>query len=101
MSKIVINVCFGGFGLSEKAFNWLRAHGITDEETLTDWRFGDIPRHNPLLVELVETLGEEVNGRCADLRVVDISPSTRYRVYEYDGAESVETPETIQWKTIS
>lgn len=100
-NKVVINDCWGGFGLSEKALQWLRSHGITDEEALSNWDFGNIPRHDPLLIELVETLGEEANGRCANLRVVDISPSTRYRLNEYDGAESVDTPESIQWVTIS
>lgn len=58
----------------------------------------DIKRTDPVLIQTVEELGSEANGSCSDLVVVTID-SDRYRICEYDGAEWVETPESIEWKT--
>lgn len=140
MHKIVINECFGGYGLSplaiseickrknipcyiyvesesdsseymkvsptSKEFNghWWRvlnkdfgnvvnSEDISDEE---EYVFEDLPRHDKDLVAVVEELGDKANGDCAELKVVEIS-SNLYRIDEYDGAESVETPEDIDW----
>ena len=59
-----------------------------------------IERHDPILVQVVEELGEKADGSYAELKVVEI-PGNKYRVCEYDGAEWVETPESIGWVTIT
>lgn len=80
--KIVINKCFGGFGLSEKARKILGIDNSFDEY--------QIDRNDPKLIEVVETLGDEANGRCARLRVVNIpDDATDWELDEYDGAEEV------------
>lgn len=56
----------------------------------------DLPRHDKDLVAVVEELGDKANGYCADLKVVEIN-SNLYRIKDYDGAESIETPEDINW----
>lgn len=78
--KIVINKCYGGFGLSEKAQKILGLAHMYD----------DIERTDPKLIEVVETLGNEANGRYARLRVVNIPDDvTDWEIDEYDGAEKV------------
>lgn len=58
------------------------------------------PRHHPLLIECVKTLGPEAaSGRFASLEIVEIE-GDRYRIDEYDGAEAVFTPETTDWVVI-
>ncbi len=47
------------------------------------------------LVSVVESLGEKANGKHADLQIAVVE--NKYRIIEYDGAESVETPEDIEW----
>ena len=47
-------------------------------------------RTNPLLIRLVEELGEKVNGRCAELKIVEIPDSVEWVISEYDGNETVE-----------
>ena len=47
-----------------------------------------LKRHDPVLVEIVETLGDDASGSCARLRVKEIE-GTVYRIDEYDGYESV------------
>lgn len=151
--KVVINVCFGGFGLSRKAIarlaelqgrecyffvNDLSNHKLDRfipapplEDGKRDLFFTafDVPnpndvmrspsgakwasmtpeerhahneaytshmldgyrekRDDPLLVRVVEELGEEASGACAKLRVVEIPDGTSYVIDEYDGNEHI------------
>lgn len=80
--KIVINACYGGFGLSDKAIAWLKKKGITAH-------YYDIARDNPLLVECIEALGDDADGTYAELRIVDIPDGVDYEIEEYDGIESI------------
>jgi len=61
----------------------------------------DLERHDPILVQVVEELGEEANGTYADLQIEEII-GNKYRIDEYDGNESVSTPEEKEheWTTI-
>ena len=86
MPKVVINACFGGFGLSEAALNEYKSRkGITDENF---WYY-DIPRDCPVLVAMVEEQGTAVNGGFADLRIVEIPDDVDWYIEEYDGNEHV------------
>jgi hypothetical protein len=49
----------------------------------------DLPRDDPLLVQVVEELGDASSGSCAELRVVDIPEMVDWIVEEYDGNEWV------------
>lgn len=107
MYKIVINCCFGGFSVSEQGAKWLLANGASPEKvTITINHHGwvtvtcDLERHDPLLVRMVEELGEQANGTNAQLSVHTLE-TPLYRVYEYDGAESVEEPRHIVWDDAS
>lgn len=61
------------------------------------FRDDDIERNDPILVQVVEELGEKASGRCANLVIKDIPKGTAYRIDEYDGYESIETRENIDW----
>ena len=61
------------------------------------WYHCDVVRHDPVLVQVVEELGDKANGMCAKLRIDEVSGP--YRIDEYDGFESVETPENVDWIT--
>lgn len=50
----------------------------------------DRARSHPLLVRLVEELGEAVNGPCAKLKVIEVPDGVEWEVSEYDGYEKVE-----------
>lgn len=95
MNKVVYNACFGGFGLSEDAQNWMREHGHPEYAE----RYPKIERHNPLLVQCVEELGVFVNTEYSDLRVEDIE-GNKYWIEYYDGLETVHTPENTEWIVI-
>ena len=80
--KIVVNKCYGGFGLSEAAYNFL---GLEWD----GYGYADIPRNDPKLVECVETLGDKVNGRCAQLCITEIPDDIDWVIEEYDEKEWV------------
>ena len=80
--KIVINACYGGFGLSLEAMSYLSERGYKESEY-------DIERNDPRLIECVETLGKKTNGNYASLKVIEIPDGTEWELQEYDGRESV------------
>ena len=59
----------------------------------------DVKRDDPLLVEVVEELGDMANGDCAKLRIAEIPKGCHYRIEEYDGQESVVTRDSYDWNT--
>lgn len=81
--KVVINTCYGGFGLSDAAEKWMKERGYEGD-------YYRIQRHHPLLIECVETLGSKSSsGSCARLQVEEIYRSS-YRISDYDGKEEIE-----------
>lgn len=111
--KVVINRCFGGFGLSDLAFEMLLdLKGIEWEKVTPKNRFSygadyyekghakddnyylwyrDLTedRSDEHLVQIVEELGEKANGRFSELKIVEIPDDTEWYVAEYDGMERV------------
>lgn len=87
--KIAYNTCYGGFSLSEKAKMLYRElTGMKEDAHLDE---DDLPRHDPVLIKVIETLGSEANGSYADIAIRTIN-SPAYRISEYDGAERVIIP---------
>jgi len=114
--KVVINNCYGGFGLSDKAYEKLIEWGIPvkkyirekrddDEEVIFDRTLNENDdllllerywetwlhenREHPLLVRAVEELGDEASGRYSKLVVIDIPDDIEYEISEYDGIEHI------------
>lgn len=95
MHKVVINKCYGIFNLSIDALQWLMdVHGLTNEELVS------LQRHDPRLIECVETLGEKVNGPYSYLKIVEINGRI-YKIDNYDGKEEIIEPDDINWIIIN
>ena len=92
--KVVYNTCFGGFGLSRKAIARLTELGVVYESEY-DYSYY-MKRHDPLLVQVVEELGDGAGAEYSKLMAEEIS-SPLYIIQEYDGSETVMTPEDIEW----
>lgn len=109
--QVVINKCYGGFGLSDKAYEMLIEKGwkaskyingnlpkgvkisINDSKEMSmlgkyycSW-YGDEDRTNKDVIDVIKKLGTEANGRHAQLAVVDIPDGTDFTIEEYDGIE--------------
>ena len=50
----------------------------------------DIKRDDPLLIKVVEEMGEKASGSCAKLKIVEIPADVEWGIHEYDGSEHVE-----------
>ena len=84
--KVVINNCYGGFGMTNADLEEYKSRrDITDENF---WYY-DIPRDCPVLVSMVEEQGSAMNGEFSDLKVVEIPDDVEWYVEEYDGMEHV------------
>lgn len=81
--KIVINKCYGGYGLSKEAYEHI---GIPWDNY--GFAFGE-DRTHPLLVRAVEELGEKASGRHASLKIVDVPDCVNWEITDYDGVETV------------
>lgn len=83
MTKLVINRCYGGFGLSEHAKEWLEERGNFDSEY-------NIYRGNPLLLEYIDQFGgEAASGLYAKLKVVEIPDDVEWVIEEHAGYEHI------------
>jgi len=132
--KIVINRCFGGYGLSHEAImRYLDLKGITvyPEQGEGTWKFwtywlvkpegrfevketedfyamsmeerqahnqkysdetfeeNNIERNDPVLIQVIEELGDAANGEHAELAIVEIPDDVEWEISEYDGSEHV------------
>lgn len=96
--KIVINSCYGGFGISEA---FLKHYNIPYE--VDDFGFmhykEEIDRTDKRLIEYIETYGSKAaSGEFAHLEVEKIPAGTAYRINEYDGYEYIEYRDEIEWQ---
>lgn len=120
MTKVAYNACFGGFGLSDAAFEAiLNRKGVAWEKTeasssIMGARYqmkgvvgddGYLSQHDyhedrtdPDLIAVIEELADKANGMFAKLRIEDVPAGTAYRIDEYDGNESVITKGGYEWK---
>ena len=105
--KIVINSDYGGFGLSDKAI--ARYLEIKEIEYETKKEMGytcffhkgflgvsehyineyDIERNDPVLVQVINELGNEAGGKYSSLKIVDIPADVKWFITDYDGIETI------------
>jgi len=102
MPKVVINVCYGGFGLSKEAIDlYCSKTGMNPGEwsesyhSYSDFYERDLERDNPILVEVVKELKDRANGYFSDLKIVKIPEDVKYYIHEYDGYEEVHEEHRI------
>jgi len=105
IQKIVINTCFGSFSLSTQAilrygelanikFVTEVSHGLSHyyKNSIANenyWSDRDIDRDDPLLIQIIEELGEAANGFFAELKIVEIPAGVLWDIEEYDGVEHI------------
>ena len=53
------------------------------------WSDYDIDRTDTALIQVVEELGEDANGSCANLQIIEIPDGVNWELDEYDGLESI------------
>jgi len=109
--KVVINSDYGGFGLSDEAMElYLTRKGLPFEKkpwkfneyifvkpgSEDDWYFHwDMDRTDPILIQVVEEMGGEANGKYSSLKIVEIPDDVEWVLQEYDGIESIHEKHRI------
>jgi hypothetical protein len=78
-------------GIGETPFIIHYLTTMTPELDINNHYFSDrdIPRDDPVLVQVVEELKEEADGSCARLGIVEIPDDIQWEVEEYDGSEHI------------
>jgi len=61
----------------------------TYEEGSCFYPRNDIERFDPLLIQVIEELGEKANGDYANIKIVDIPDDVKWQIDDYDGQESI------------
>lgn len=89
--KIVISKRYGGFSLSNRARKMYADRVGKKYNENNPTQFSDIPRNDPNLIYVVETLGpKEASGSHAALEIVCIPYDVEWTIGEHDGWEWVE-----------
>lgn len=87
--KVVINTCYGGFGLSKEAFaRWREAKNLNDDDVRFEFD-SEIPRNDAELIQIVEQMGDRAAGDFANLKIVEVPDDVNWYIEEYDGREWV------------
>lgn len=108
--KVVINRCYGGFGLSEETTDaLLQRKGIqfqkvnsstfivhyyqagvepSTETYINTFEYFD-NRTDPDLIAVVEQFGKRANDRSAELKIIEIPDDVEWQISEHDGMEWV------------
>ena len=95
--------CKNGFSIAFKVNNpddyisWKNWNSMSsDERTAINKKYESIyltsrpeDRTDPLLIKVIEELGDEASGSCAELRIVEIPDGIDYEIDEYDGLEHI------------
>jgi len=104
---ILINRCYGGYGLSDKAVrlyltkknipivlnpqysdSYFKYYIVEDNNQFSGY---NISRNDSVIIEVVRELGKNANGSSAELKIVSIPDGCHYDIDEYDGMESIKT----------
>ena len=106
MQKIVINNCWGGFGLSDEAMRRyaelagmklledVNEYGdvnfylneINEDSYFTAW---SIDRDDPNLVKVVEEMGEKSHSVYSILKIIEIPDDVKWEIDDWDGREHI------------
>lgn len=54
-----------------------------------NFSYREIARDDPVLIQVVEELGEDANSRYSELKIVEIPDDVAWQIDEYDGTEWV------------
>ena len=81
--KVVANGSYGGYGFNDLGYEIFNKLGISEPLHLE--------RHDPMLIMVVEKIGNLISGSGCDFYIETIK-GNEYRISEYDGSETIIVP---------
>ena len=113
MTRVAINRCFGGFDISDEAFEKLlerkgiafdkvekenstfigasyykAGHAGDDDHYLSNYEFYE-NRSDEDLIAVIEEMGQASWGWAAEITIVEIPDEVKWHIHEYDGIEHI------------
>jgi hypothetical protein len=112
MTRVAINRCFGGFGISDEAFEKLlerkgiafdkvdnesklmgasyynAGHSGDDDHYISSYDYYN-DRSDADLIAVIEEMGQSSWGWAAEIAIVDVPDDVQWYIDEYDGLEHV------------
>jgi hypothetical protein len=112
MTRVAINRCHGGFGISDEAFEKLlerkgiafdkvenesklmgatyyqAGHAGDDDYYISDYGYYD-NRSDPDLISVIEELGDKANSWASSIAIIEIPDDVKWHIDEYDGMEHI------------
>ena len=100
--RVLINTRYGGFSLSKEAEEMYQ-NLTKDVERPKHWYIDqDIERDDPILMQVVDTLGlKACSGFCSALGIIEIPDDVDWVIQDYDGMEWVAEKHRRWTKTTS
>lgn len=97
--KVVVNNCYGGFGISEEALKYIGIPYKKDGRWLVlenpEWLGSYDCRTNSKLIEFIEKFGyKRASGDCAKLGIEEVPQGWLFRIDDYDGLETLDIQNT-------
>ena len=110
--KVAINRCFGGFGISDEAFEKLlerksiafdkvksessflgasyyeAGHSGNNDYYISEYDYCE-NRSDPDLIAVIEEMGSQANTKYSDIAIVEVPDDAKWHIHEYDGLEHV------------
>ena len=102
--KVAINTCFGGFNLSNEAFEKLLEIKGIEYIKIVEGRYTeyvkkddsdyylseyDFSRSDEDLIRVIEEFGADANGKFSKLKIVEIPDDVKFTIEDYDGNEHI------------
>ena len=112
MTKVAINRCWGGFGISDEAFEKLlerkgiafdkvenesklmgasyyhEGHSGDDDHYICEYDFTN-DRSDSDLIAVIEEMGQTSWGWASEIAIVEIPDDVKWHIHEYDGMEHI------------
>lgn len=87
MPKIIINRSYGGYCIHEEAINlYKKLKNLPIEEAIY---YHNIERTDPVLIQVVETLGDKASCGSSELKIVTVPDDVKWEIEDYGGMERV------------
>ena len=89
--EILLNICYGGWNISEKAIELYKIRNPSYNIIGNDFNYF-FNRHKPILVQIYKELGNDFDGKYSKTKIKKILKKYEnyYDIDEYDGKECVK-----------
>uniref|UniRef100_A0A6C0IEK8 Uncharacterized protein n=1 Tax=viral metagenome TaxID=1070528 RepID=A0A6C0IEK8_9ZZZZ len=90
--EILYNTSYGGWGISDKAIELYKLRNVNDNSMALEYECHELlSRTDPILIQIYNELGDEMNTKCCKIRIKKIPKKYEnyYYISEYDGKESI------------